>query len=89
MRDLSEPERLPFGKSLRNLVRRHRKFPDADWALPEEALIKIKNTANLLAPKAPDLKYRHLFGERDFDLFEEKGDFDAQRQRLDERNRLP
>ena len=85
MRDLAERERLPLWEKLEDLVRRHRKFPDADWALPEEALIKIKNTANLLAPKAPDLKYRHLFGERDFDLFEENGDFDAQRQRLDER----
>ena len=82
IRDLAEPERLPLWEKLEDLVRRHRKFPDADWALPEEALIKIKETANLLAPEAPELKYHHLFGNRDFDLFDEKGDLNAQGQRL-------
>ncbi len=84
IRDLAEQERLPLWEKLEELVRRHRKFPDADWALPEEALIKIKDTANLLAPESPELKYQYLFGDRDLDLFEGKGNYDAQRQRLDE-----
>ena len=37
-----------------------------------------------MIPEAPELKYRHLFSGRDFDLFDEKGDYDAQRKRLGE-----
>lgn len=37
-----------------------------------------------MAPDAPELKYHHLFSDRDFDLFDEKGDYDSQRRRLDE-----
>jgi len=82
--DLSESERLPIWENLTDLVRHHRKFFDADWALPDETVTQIEATTNLLAPDAPELKYRHLFSDRDFDLFDEKGDYDEQRRRLDE-----
>lgn len=81
---LSEAERLPLWERLEDLVRQHRKFADTDWALPEEALKKIEDAANRLAPEAPELKYHHLFNDRDFDLFDEKEDYESQRRRLDE-----
>lgn len=81
---LPETERLPLWEKLESLVRRHRRFADADWALPEEVVKKIEETARALVPHDPKLKYHYLFSGRDFDLFEEKGDYDKQRKRLDE-----
>jgi hypothetical protein len=80
---LSEHERLPVWDKLDKLVRHHRKFFDADWALPEEMVAKIEETAKLLAPSSPELKYHHFFSDGDFDLFDEKGNYEEQRKRLD------
>jgi hypothetical protein len=81
---LPEADRLPFWESLDELVRRHRKFSGAAWALPEDAVNKIAKTAKTLAPISPAFKYHHLFGGRDSDLYDEKGNYDEQRKRLDE-----
>ena len=81
---LPEAERLPIWESLDALVRHHQKSSDADWALPEDAVNKIAETAQALVPVSPEFTYRYLFGGRDFDLFEEKGDYDKQQKRLDE-----
>ncbi len=81
---LPESERLPVWVKLNEFARHHRKFFDAEWALPEEVIAKIEEIANLLAPSSPELKYQHLFSDRDFDLFDEKGNYEEQRKRLDE-----
>jgi hypothetical protein len=81
---LPEAARLPLWENLDELVRCHRKFSDADWAIPEDVVNKIAETAQTLAPKAPEFKYHHLFNNRDFDLFDEKGNYDEQLKRLDE-----
>jgi hypothetical protein len=81
---LPEQERLPLWESLHHLVRHHRKYSDADWALSEAAVNKIAQTANALAPTSPRFKYHPLFSDRDFDLYDEKGNYDKQRRRLDE-----
>lgn len=81
---LAEPERLPIWVKLDEIVRHHRKFSDADWALREAAIGKIEETSNLLAPTSSEFKYHHLFSDRDFDLFDEKGNYEEQRKRLDE-----
>lgn len=80
---LPEVDRLPLWEKLDGLVRRHRKFADADWALAEEAVNKVAAIAGALAPKLPEFKYRPLFSDRDFDLYDEKGNYDEQRKRLD------
>ena len=82
--DLPEIERLPLWDNLDNLVRKHRRFADTKWALSEEALLKIEEVAKTLAPKAPALLYQRLFGNRDYALFEEEGNYDEQRKKLDE-----
>ncbi len=86
---LPENERLSLWESLDNLVRQHRQAAakDARWALPEEALSKIEETANALAPEAPELKYQRLFSNRDFELFDGRGSYDGQQERLDDERR--
>jgi hypothetical protein len=81
---LPESERLPAWEILEEVARHHRKFSDADWALPVDAVNKIAETAQALAPTSPEFIHHHLFGGRDFDLYEEKGNYDEQRKRLDE-----
>ncbi len=81
---LPEADRLPLWEALDELVRDHRKYSDAKWALPEDAVNKIEETAQTLAPVSPEFKYHYLFGGRDFDLYDQKGSYDDQRRRLDE-----
>ena len=81
---LPETERFSLWENLDGLVRLHRKFAEAQWALPEEVILRIKEVANALAPEAPKLKYQYLFGYRGHALFEERGDYEEQQGRLDE-----
>ena len=80
---LPESERWPLWESLDKLVRKHRKFADARWALPEQALSKIEEVTHALAPEAPELKYQLLFTHRESDLFDGRGNYDEQRERLE------
>lgn len=81
---LSEVDRLPLWETLDQLVRHHRKFSDAKWALPENIVCEIAATKKVLEPISPDLKYRFLFSDRDFDLYDERENYDEQGKRLDE-----
>ena len=81
---LPEAERLSIWENLGERVRHHRKFSDADWALPEDALDKIEKTAQALAPTLPEFKYQYLFGASDSDLYDENEDYNEQQKRLDE-----
>ena len=85
--NLPESERLPLWESLDKLVRKHRKFADAQWALPEEALSRIEEVARALAPEAPELKYQRLFTHRESDLLDERGNYNEQRERLNRERR--
>jgi len=80
---LPETDRLSLWEDLGALARKHRKFSDADWALPEEAVREIAEAAQVLAPNDPKLKYRYLFSDRDSDLWDEKGNYEEQKAKLD------
>ena len=82
--DLPESKRLPIWEKLEGIVRRHRKFSDAGWNLPEETVQKIKDISNKITPSMPELKYRQLFNNRDSDLLDEKVSYEEQRRRLAE-----
>ena len=79
---LPEAERLPIWESLDALVRDHRKFSDANWALPEDAVNKIAETAQALEPTLPEFKYRYFFSGKDFDLLDENKDYKEQQKHL-------
>jgi len=81
----SEPDRRPLWEALVSIGTRHRKFVEADWAMSPAAVVKIEETAAKLAPVSPGLLYRRLFGDRDFDLYEEKNNYQEQQRALTER----
>jgi hypothetical protein len=48
---------------------------------------EIEEVAKRLRPEAPRYRYQRLFRERDFELFEERGNYEEQRLELEERRR--
>lgn len=85
--ELPEEKRLPLWEALVDLVGKHRKFSGSEWALPADAIDRIENVGKKLAPHSPFLLHRRLFSSRDFDLYEETGDYPEQRRRLEERRK--
>lgn len=84
---LPEQERLPIWNELTDMIVRHTKFADAQWAMPPEEIDRVTAIANQLEPNSPAARHRRLFTERDFDLYEEKDSFTEQSQKLEERRR--
>lgn len=85
IKGLEESQRLPIWSSLIDFVAKHRRFADSDWALNEDLVSAIEQVANHLAPVRTDVLHRRLFNARDFDLYEEKGDWERQRKILEEK----
>lgn len=80
---LPEGRRREIWDALVSFANKHRKFADAKWALPNEAIEQVETAATALAPKNPFDLHQHLFSERDFDLYEENGDWQEQHKILD------
>jgi len=80
---MPEADRLGLWTELVDLVTKHRKFSDAGWAMKPEQVDKIAALAERLAPDAPAFRHQRLFSERDFDLYEEKGNYEDQRNDLE------
>lgn len=82
---LHEEKRVLIWDHLNQFLNKHRRFSDANWALPDDLLTRIENVAEHLAPANPFNLYQHLFSNRDFDLYEENGDWEEQRKKLEAR----
>jgi hypothetical protein len=82
---LPQADRLRLWTALVDMVTQHRKFADAEWAIPPETVNEIAAIAERLAPHAPHYRHQRLFSERDFDLYEEKDNYEEQYKKLDER----
>ena len=82
---LPEERRLPLWTKLVALVSKHRKFTDAKWAMSPEEVTKVATVAEQLAPHAPGLRHRRLFTDQNHSLYEEKGNYEEQRERLEQR----
>ncbi len=80
---LPEADRLSLWTELVDLVTKHRKFADARWAMQPEQVDRIVAVADRLAPDAPAFRHQRLFSERDSDLYEEKGNYEDQRNALE------
>lgn len=82
---MPQADRLRLWTELVDLVSKHRKFADAEWAMKPEVVDEIAAVAESLAPEVPIYRHQRLFRERDFDLFEEKGNYEEQRKELENR----
>jgi hypothetical protein len=86
--ELPEEQRLSIWDHLAKFTNKHRRFSDTKWALPDELITRIEQVAEQLAPTNPFNLYQHLFTGRDFDLYEENGDWKEQRKKLDTRREM-
>ncbi|EFN5706707.1 hypothetical protein HLX12_003730 [Escherichia coli] len=82
---LNEEQRVVIWDHLHRFANKHRRFSNANWALPDDLLTKIENVAEQLAPTNPFNLYQHLFSNRDFDLYLENGDWEERRNKLESR----
>lgn len=82
---MPEPDRLSVWNKLVDLVTRHRKFADAGWAMNSDLVDNIAALAERLSPDTPAFRHRRLFSGRDLDLYEEKGNYEEQRDDLEVR----
>lgn len=85
IKDASEEVILEIWKSLTVLARKHRRFADAEWALSSDFVSQIESTAAAIAPQKPQDLYCELFSGRDWDLYEEKGNWREQERKLEAR----
>ena len=83
--NLPEEQRLLLWDHLTKFTSKHRRFADAKWALNDDLLTSIETVANRLAPSNPFNLYQHIFSDRDFDLYEERNNWEEQRQKLEKR----
>jgi hypothetical protein len=83
--ELSESQRLPIWISLMDFVQKHRKFADANWALKSDLVDRIETTANNLSPTSLEGLHRRLFSYRCLDLYDERGNWEEQRKKLDDK----
>lgn len=87
--NLPEEEKAKIWKNLTEFTQKHRKFPDAAWVLPNDILEKIEAVTSQLAPTDLLLKYERLFGDSDWDLYDEEArtekNWEVQRERLGEK----
>lgn len=83
--ELPEEKRLLLWNHLTKFANKHRRFSEAKWALPNELISRIERVSEQLAPTNPFNLYQHLFADRDYDLYEENGDWEEQRKKLDAR----
>lgn len=80
-----EDERLTLWMSLTNFTSKHRCYSDAKWALSSDIISKIEVVAAKIAPKNPLNLHRRLFDGCDFDLYDEKDNWEKQQHKLEER----
>ena len=86
--DLSEEQRLLIWNRLTKLTNKHRRFSDAEWALPNERVTRIEQVAEQLSPTDPFNLYQNLFTDNDFYLYEENGNREEQHQQLEKRREI-
>jgi hypothetical protein len=81
--NLPEEKRLMLWSEITGRTSNHRKFSDSPaWQVPEEMLQQLDELADKLRPQEPSVRHRRLFSGRDFDLYDEKGNYEEQSQRL-------
>ncbi|MCH7412086.1 hypothetical protein MM213_01215 [Belliella sp. R4-6] len=86
--ELSENQTLLLWDHLTKFTNRHKRFSDSSWALPIDLIHQIEKISEKLSPTDPFNLYQHLFTDREFDLYDENGDWVDQGKKLNERREI-
>lgn len=79
---LAREQRMRVWSALTELLARHRRFPDAEWAVEPDFLEKMEKASQCLAPDSLVDLYRPLFTERATDFYELDDNWEAQTEKL-------
>lgn len=82
MQHAGETDRFEIWRALCDLVRKHRRFADADWSLPADEVHTLAGVADELAPVSPILRAVPSFRQRWHEVIEEQGTWAEQEKRL-------
>lgn len=86
--EMPEEQRLSIWDHLTKFTHKHRKYSDAQWALPDELLTRIELVADRLAPTNPTNLYQHLFSGREYELYDDEGNWEEQSKKLSDRRKV-
>ena len=84
---LGDATRTPIWEKLVEVSNKHRRYPDAKWVMPNELIEQIEVIADQLKPNSPAYTSERLFGRREFELYEENGDWESERKKLESKRR--
>lgn len=79
---LTEEQRRPIFERLTQFTQKHRRYPNAEWAFPDELLTRIEEITKKLAPVNPFYLHQRLFIANSLNLYEELNNLEEQKQKL-------
>ena len=79
---LSENKKIPIWNQLNRLIKRHRRFSDAKWSMPNDILLRLEQVAKNISPIDPFQLHQNFFSSSDGELLDGDGDYREQRERL-------
>lgn len=79
---LSDEHKQPIWATMIEFIRKHRRYSDAKWVLPLEMIDLLEETSKKIKPSKPELLYRHLFSNRNFDFLDRDLDRATQQKKL-------
>lgn len=82
---MAEEDRLPLWNELSDLVLRHRRFSDAEWAMDSKEVDRVDALVRQLEPFSPFLRHQRLFRERGPRIHDMEGDYGERIKRHAER----
>jgi hypothetical protein len=77
----SDAERFIIWEQLVNEVQKHRKYSEADWAMPDSELRKLEEAAAAIEPRSPVIRNQRLFDDYAHHFFE-SDDFELEEKKL-------
>jgi hypothetical protein len=85
--DLSEENRTSLWEALRELISKHREYPDASWALNDEHIKRLESVMTLFSPTDDVDRFSWLFNEYSPDVPFPRGDHDKYDEEIRKRRR--
>lgn len=86
--EFTEEHKLLLWDHLTKFTKKHRRFSDADWALPDEMITRLENVTKEFTPSNPFRLYQHLFTYNDFELYEKNSDWEDQKKKFDRQREI-
>jgi len=78
----SDREKYHLWQVIDEIIHRHRKYADCDWAFPTPILEKLSKAIAIIEPQSEIYKCIHLFEPKDIDQYDGNGSIQEQVERL-------